>query len=106
MLVRFDSKVGEFTMLGDDAKALLKMLGQSGTIPSAILAEDIPEALQRLEAALKAAPAQLADPRPDEDEDDEEPVSLRQRAYPLLELLRNAADSNSNVMWDRSSGGI
>jgi len=105
MLVKFDSKVGEFTMLGDDAKALLKMLGHSGTIPGAILAEDVPAALQRLEAALKATAAPVADTRTD-DEEDEEPVSVQQRAYPLLELLRNAADRHCNVMWDRSSGGI
>ena len=35
------------------------------------------------------------------DEEGEPPVTLRQRAFPLLELLRNAVKESCGVMWDR-----
>ena len=54
MLVTFSSDAyPEFTMFGDVAIRLIKMMGHSGTVPSAILAEDIPAALARLQAALQ-----------------------------------------------------
>ena len=100
MLVRFDSRVGGFTMFGDVAVQLLKMLGHSGTVPSALLAKDIPQALARLEAALAGAPAATGEAS---DEDGETPkVSLRQRAYPLIELLARAAQADCDVLWDKA----
>ncbi len=99
MLVRFDSRVGGFTMFGDVAVRLLKMMGHSGTVPSALLARDIPQARARLEAALAAAPPATAEAG---DEDDKTPkVSLRQRAYPLIELLGRAAQADCDVLWDK-----
>jgi len=100
MLVKFNSDVGGFTMFGDVALTLLKMMGHSGTVPSAILPDDIPAAIERLEAAL----ASSSKPPSDSDNDDDQteaPISVGQRAFPLLELLRNAARENCSVMWDR-----
>jgi hypothetical protein len=100
MLVRFDSRVGGFTMFGDVAVQLLKMTGHSGTVPSALLAQDIPQALERLEAKLAAAPAAAGDAG---DEKDGTPkVSLRQRAHPLIDLLRRAAKADCDVLWDKA----
>ena len=102
MLVNFDSKAGALTMFGDVAVQLLKLMGHSGTVPSAILAADIPAALDRLKHALDqgaAAPPATAD---DEDRHaGRTPVSLRQRAYPLIELFERAAKTNADVMWNR-----
>lgn len=105
MLVKFDSKVGTFTMFGDSAVALLKMMGHSGTVPGAILAEDMPRALERLKQAVAQAselPAHRpgAERAPDAD-DNELRVSLRQRAFPLIELLEAAAQRGCSVMWRR-----
>ena len=107
MLIRFDSKAGRLTMFGDVAVHLLKMMGHSGTVPSAILAADIPAAVQRLEKALEnppplpAKPKQAEGEKGDGDEDREPRVSLPQRAYPLLQLLRNAAAQKVDVMWEQ-----
>ncbi len=107
MLIRFDSKAGRLTMFGDVAVHLLKMMGHSGTVPSAILAADIPAAVQRLEKALEnppplpAKPKQAEGEKGDGDEDRESRVSLPQRAYPLLQLLRNAAAQKVDVMWEQ-----
>jgi Domain of unknown function (DUF1840) len=96
MLVKFDSKVGGITMFGDIAVTLLKATGNSGTVPGALLAPDIPAALQRLKAAVGEAPAEGAGG------DREEPkVSLRQRAFPLIDLLERAAKAQADVLWDK-----
>ncbi len=52
MLVTFFCPAyANITMFGDVAVRLLKMMGHSGTVPSALLAENVPAALGRLEAA-------------------------------------------------------
>jgi hypothetical protein len=102
MLVKFKSEVGGFTMFGDVAKTLLKMMGHSGTIPSAILPEDIPSAILKLETALESASPATAEASDSDRDRDEEPVALSQRAYPLLELLKNAAQNDCSILWDRA----
>jgi hypothetical protein len=100
MLVKFDSEAGSFTMNGEIAVQLLKAMGHSGTVPSAILAKDIPGALARLKAAVDASPKETsASPGRDDGEKKEGPVSMRQRAFPLIELLARAADKGAEVMW-------
>ena len=99
MLVKFDTKVGAITMFGDIAVALLKAMGNSGTVPGALLAQDIPPALERLKAAVAAAPA--AEGGRGEQEQKEPKVSLRQRAYPLIDLLERSAKAGADVLWDK-----
>ncbi len=98
MLVTFTTDAyADITMFGDVALALLKMMGHSGTVPSAILAADVPAALSRLIAGIEAAKAA---PSVDDDEDEDEPqVSLSNRALPLIDLLTAAAQAGSDVMW-------
>ena len=100
MLIKFDSEAGSFTMNGEIAVQLLKAMGHSGTVPSAILAADIPAALARLKAAVDASPRTAAE-APDSDDKDrrEVPVSLHQRAFPLIDLLTRAAAKGAEVMW-------
>lgn len=100
MLVTFTTDAyADITMFGDDALAMLKMMGHSATVPGAILAADVPEALSRLTAALEAQ-KEASPPVENNDEDAEEPeVSMVNRALPLIELLAAAAKANCNVMW-------
>jgi len=102
MLVTFRTKAyPNITMFGDVAKKLLELMGHSGTIPSAIKADDVPGALARLEAAVaavKAAEQEAGLPR--EEYGAPRKVTLPQRALPLIELLRAAAAKNTDVLWD------
>jgi hypothetical protein len=98
MLITFDSDAGNFSMSGDIAVQLLKAMGHSGTVPGALLPEDIPAALARLKAAVERSPKAAAAPR-NEDDDREPQVSLRQRAYPLIDLLSRAAERKVEVLW-------
>lgn len=106
MLVTFHSKAwSSITMFGDVAVTLLKMMGHSGTVPSALLAADIPAALARLQQGLAAAgdeaPGRQAARPGDDDADAPPPVGLRLRAYPLIQLLSAAAREGCDVMWDK-----
>ena len=103
MLIRFRSDAGDMTMFGDVALELLRMMGHSGTVPSAILAKDIPAALDRLRKAVAATPAPA--PRGADEEREKGPkVSLQQRAHPLIELLERCASNGWDLTWDRQSG--
>ena len=101
MLVTFSCNAyANITMFGDVGVRLLEMMGHSGTVPGALLAEDVPAALARLEAAIEAG-EQLPESRETgESEDDESAVSLPHRALPLVDLLKAAAKAKCNVMWE------
>ncbi|MEJ2455147.1 MAG: DUF1840 domain-containing protein [Candidatus Thiodiazotropha sp.] len=100
MLVTFSCPAyADITMFGDVAVRLLKMMGHSGTVPSALLAEDIPTALERLEKAIDKEKKLHEPVEMNKDEDDEPPVSIPHRALPLIDLLKAAANANCYVMW-------
>ena len=104
MLVTFRTKThADLLMFSEIAVYLLKLMGHSGTVPSALLADEVPAALERLRqavAAHKATVPKAAEDVDDED-DDESPVDLAQRAFPLIELLEAAAAAQCDVLWDR-----
>jgi hypothetical protein len=98
MLIRFDSKAGSITMFGDVAVSLLRMMGQSGSIPGAILAADIPPALDKLRQAVAGVQPAPKDTKTDDKV--ETPVGMQQRAFPLVELLERAAKQGADVVWE------
>jgi hypothetical protein len=98
MLVEFKSDAGNMTMFGDVAVSMLKMMGQTGALPGALLAKDVPAALERLKRGAAVAPAA---PGSGSGEDKDEPkVSLKQRAFPLVELLERCVKMNCNLIWE------
>ena len=106
MLVTFSCPAyADITMFGDVAVRLLKMMGHSGTVPSALLAADVAAAAGHLKAAIAAA---SPEPLPETDQEEEPAVSLSHRALPLIALLDAAAKAECDVMWDSSppGGGI
>lgn len=102
MLITFKTPVhADITMFGDVAKALIKMMGHSGSVPGAILAADVPAALAKLKAAVERNPDAPLNPASD-DKDEErrsQSVTLSHRAMPLIDLLEAAAREQKNVMW-------
>jgi hypothetical protein len=98
MLIRFDSKAGTITMFGDVATNLLRMMGQSGEIPGAILATDIPAALDRLRQSVAGVRQPSTGAK--SDDEGERPVGMQQRAFPLIELLERAAKQGADVIWE------
>ncbi len=113
MLVTFTCDAyPDTTLFGDVALRLLKMMGHSGTVPGALMPEDIPAALERLKQAVAAEKAAAAaskeartrdrsDSEPDDDSDTPT-VDIALRAFPLIELLTAAAREECHVMWQSS----
>ncbi len=107
MLVTFHSKAwSNITFFGDVAARLLKMMGHSGTVPGALLATDIPDAITQLQRGLAAAGPEKENrqcARPDDDKDAPPPVALALRAQPLIQLLSAAALQDCDVTWDKGA---
>ena len=109
MIIIFRSKAhADIMMFGDIAISLLKLMGHSGTVPGALLAEDVPMALEQLRKAVAAHKAvahkATVDNESDSAQDDdsgERTVNLAHRALPLIELLAAAATAKCDVMWDK-----
>lgn len=116
MLVTFSSTATEsITMFGDVAVKLIRMMGNTGRVPSALGADEVPEALHKLATAIEQRRAELhtqpaAPPAMNEDwgSDDaqgepgkerEPPIDLATRAVPLIALLKRAAAAHAPVMW-------
>ncbi len=96
MLVTFTTNAyADITMFGNVALTMLKMMGQSGTVPGAILAADVPAALRHLKSAID----NTSSPADENQNTDEAGVSLSHRAIPLIDLLTAAAKADSDVMW-------
>jgi len=111
MIVKFSTRYGRITLLGESAVTLLKLAGHTGTVPSAVLAADLPAFLKRLRAELEVhgdelSPPPIAEPPADEQDDEERrdqpaAVSLRKRAVPLVEMIETAIARGSDLMWER-----
>ncbi len=98
MLVTFTTRAyADITMFGDIALAMLKMMGHSGSVPGAILAEDVPASLGRLTEAIEAE--KKSPPSTPLKSTDENKVSMAHRALPLIDLFTAAAKAKANVMW-------
>lgn len=111
MIVNFSTGHGRLTLLGDSAITLLKLAGHSGTVPSAVLAADLPAFLARLHAGLETQgglpsppPPQGVAPADEEGDvagDRPDRVTLSMRAAPLVEMIENAIARGSDLMWER-----
>jgi len=111
MLVTFSTKAAaDITMFGEVATVLLRLMGQSEVVPGALVAADVPAALQKLREGIAAAGAEPAGNPPLAEGEDEEkappPVTLRQRAFPLLGLLEAAGKRNADVMWAQTKNPL
>lgn len=101
MLVTFSCPAhANITMFGDIAVRLIRMMGHSGTVPSALLAEEIHDARVRLEAAVQAETQTTETTKAQQRGDDEEPaIPLSKRALPLIGLLKAAEKAQCDLMW-------
>lgn len=102
MLVTFKTPAqAHVTMFGDVAKNMLEMMGQSGNVPGALLAEDVAPALQALKQEMASRVDDESHDALDQDEQHAaKPVALTVRAKPLIDLLQSAIDGNETVVWE------
>tara|TARA_B110000046_G_C12890443_1_gene354095 strand:- start:443 stop:715 length:273 start_codon:yes stop_codon:yes gene_type:complete len=87
-------------MFSDVAEQMLKMMGHSGMIPSAIAAKDVAAALTRLKAAVELSDNQkTVEIGVGANIEDESKVSIVNRAFPLIKMLTRAAEEGCDVIW-------
>ncbi len=98
MIYKFKSKAcGDLVMLGEHGDQLLRLLGREPAARGIIEVVAMPAALATLEAAV-AAEAQAG--KKDEDEPAvETAVPLRQRLWPMVEMLRQSHAAGHPVVW-------
>ncbi|MDF3833507.1 DUF1840 domain-containing protein [Cupriavidus basilensis] len=105
MLITFKSHAAQdLIMMRDLAVTLLGIIGKHLGERGVITTEELPRAIHRLEAAVTDAkrvhPAESSvSPGKDDDDHEEEPLHLGQRAYPFLDMLRASQRENTEVMW-------
>lgn len=110
MLVTFKSAASaDVIMFGDPAKELIAMLGKDPEDAKGIVTvEQLPQAIEKLRAAIEADKARraLRDAEREEQEAEEQgktgmaaPVGLAQRAWPLLDMLESALKEGVPVVW-------
>lgn len=106
MLITFKTRAyADVTMFGDIALELIKLMGRGETVPSAMEPEDIPQALMLLRQGVAREDAAAKKNATKEAEaDEEEQVSVHNRALPLVELLQAARKDNVAVMWEEGGG--
>jgi Domain of unknown function (DUF1840) len=100
MLITFRSKVGDITMFGEVGKKMLVLMGQTGVVPGALLAADLPAAIARLRAGATSEPAPPPEPPKGPRDEKEPPIALATRAKPLIDMLERAAKSGADVIWE------
>lgn len=105
MIVTFKSRATADTiMFGDVARELLKRMGKPFDTRGIITLEQLPDAI----AALKRAAEESRSAQSGQPDDDIEPgtpaitlpVSLAQRAVPLIEQLERSLRASQPVIWE------
>ena len=104
MLYKFKSRAtADVIMLEPNGRQLVQIMGKTPGQGGIVTAEQIPGAIAAIEAAIAAEERQAQEAAQDgEDGSGEsaaEAVSLRQRAAPLLDMLRRSAAEGREVTW-------
>jgi hypothetical protein len=94
-------------MFAETARRLFEIIGRQESPRGVITAEQVPEALRKLVAAVEEEKAQLKAAREDAELQDKQgdgtaqprPITLGQRAFPLVEMLKEAQKKKVDVTW-------
>ena len=105
MLYKFKSKAaGDVIMLEANGRQVLQIIGKEAGPQGIIEAGQIPVCIAALEAAIskdeadqKAAAEEAASRG--EKVGKAEGISLRQRAVPMLDLMRRSQKENADIVW-------
>ena len=108
MIYRFKSKAaGDLVMMGPVGDRVLQLMGREPAPKGIIEAAALPGAIAALEQAVAAdeagrggnAQADADDGSGDGKAGGADKVSLRQRAWPLLEMMRRSQREGHDIVW-------
>jgi hypothetical protein len=104
MLYKFKSKAaGDVIMLGPNGDQVMRLAGREPAAQGIFEVDHMPQLIATLEQAVAADEAARRGAR-DDGADDTKPgkadgVSLRQRVWPLVEMLRRAHAAREVITW-------
>ena len=98
MIYKFKSKAtGDLIMLGPHGDQVLRAMGREPAAQGIIEPASMAAALSALQGAVAAAAGDDTDADPDPDHP--RSVALRQRMWPMVEMLRRAQGAGVAVVW-------
>ncbi len=101
-LTVFRSKAaGEFYMFAETARRIFVIIGKEPTPKGVITTEQLPDALAKLTAAVdeEKQRIEVAEQEAEPQSSSTRPITLGQRAFPLIEMMRAAQKKNVDVTW-------
>lgn len=109
MIYKFKSETdSDVIMMGPTGDQVLRLIGKEPAAKGIIESADMPAAMRALEQAVTADDAARARPEPEvddkEDADDtqpakRDPISLRQRVWPLVEAMKRSHAAGTPIVW-------
>jgi hypothetical protein len=106
VIYKFKSKgAGDVIMLGPTGDRLLRVIGREPAAKGIVEVEAMPAAIAALERAVDDDDAAFEQARRDAQASDEPVpqreggVSLRQRAWPLVEMMRRCHAAGHEIVW-------
>lgn len=98
MLITFKSSASsDVTMFGEVAEIMMEILGMDPSVKGIVTVENLPAAIAKLKAAISADIQARDQGTPNANGDD--PVSIAQRALPLVELFEWSLKQEVPVVW-------
>lgn len=107
-MYKFKSRAaGDLIMLEPNGRQILAILGRSDAASQAqgiLLPEHMPEAIQKLETAIRADEEHKAQLVKEAEAQGETPprfegISLRQRAVPFIEMIKRCQKADKEIVW-------
>lgn len=105
MIYKFKSKsAGDVIMMGPNGDQMLRLLGREPTPKGIIESKDMPAAIQALERAVLEEEAERERAEAEAQAQGEalpprEGVTLRQRVWPLIDMMKRSHAHGHDVVW-------
>ena len=105
MIYKFKSKAaGDVIMMGPNGDDVLHLIGKTPSPKGIIEPVDMPAAIRAIEQAVAADEAQRKQAEEDAAAEGRklaarEGVSLRQRAWPLVDMMKRAHAAGQEIVW-------
>lgn len=105
MIYRFKSKAGaDVIMMGANGEQVLRLLGREPAAEGLLPVDQLVAAINALEQAVAEDEARFAQAQTEAEAAGEpapkrEGVTLRQRAWPLIELMRHSIAGKADCFW-------
>jgi hypothetical protein len=101
MIYKFKSKAtGDVIMLGPNGDQMLRIIGREPSAKGIIEVEHMAAAIAALQAAVAADEAQAEAAADEADDQPARPgITLRQRLWPVIDMLRRAQGARQPVVW-------